>query len=91
MPTNLPPEYYDIEERHRAATTPQEKITSLEAMLSVIPNTPGMMPIGDIQVQIQDFIKKLKSARIWGSGAFDGHMVARDHVLQDGDVVELKA
>lgn len=39
----------------------------------------------------KDFVKNLKSARIWGSGAFDGHMVARDHVLQDGDVVELKA
>lgn len=39
----------------------------------------------------KDFIKNLKSARIWGSGAFDGQMVARDYVLQDGDVVELKA
>lgn len=39
----------------------------------------------------KDFIKNLKSARIWGSGAFEGQLVARDHVLQDGDVVELKA
>lgn len=38
----------------------------------------------------QDFAKKLKSARIWGSGAFDGQMVSRDHILQDGDIVELK-
>lgn len=38
----------------------------------------------------QDFAKKLKSARIWGSGEFDGQLVARDHVLRDGDVVELR-
>jgi small GTP-binding protein len=38
----------------------------------------------------QDFFKKLKSARVWGSAAFDGQMVQRDHVLHDGDVVELR-
>jgi ribosome-interacting GTPase 1 len=38
----------------------------------------------------QDFVRNLKSARVWGSGDFDGQMVGRDHILQDGDVVELK-
>jgi ribosome-interacting GTPase 1 len=38
----------------------------------------------------QDFFKKLKSARVWGSAAFDGQMVQRDHILHDGDVVELR-
>jgi ribosome-interacting GTPase 1 len=37
----------------------------------------------------QDFVKELKVARIWGKGVFDGQMVGRDHVLADGDVVEL--
>ncbi|MFQ5865881.1 MAG: GTPase [bacterium] len=37
----------------------------------------------------KDFLENLKMARIWGSGVYDGQMVARDHVLQDGDVVEL--
>jgi len=36
-----------------------------------------------------DFEESLKSARVWGSGAFDGQTVGRDHVLQDRDVVEL--
>jgi len=37
----------------------------------------------------KDFARKLKYARIWGSGKHDGLMAKRDHVLQDGDVIEL--
>ena len=37
-----------------------------------------------------DFVEKLKSARVWGSTAYDGLMVGRDYVLRDGDVVELR-
>jgi small GTP-binding protein len=38
----------------------------------------------------QDFYKKMKSARLWGSADHDGIMVGRDYVLQDGDIVELR-
>jgi ribosome-interacting GTPase 1 len=38
----------------------------------------------------KDFVENLKAARVWGSSAFDGQMVARDYVLHDGDVVELR-
>ncbi len=37
----------------------------------------------------RDFAEKLKSARIWGTGVYDGQTVTRDHVMQDRDVVEL--
>jgi ribosome-interacting GTPase 1 len=37
----------------------------------------------------RDLERTLKSARVWGSGVFDGQTVKRDHVLQDEDVVEL--
>ncbi len=37
----------------------------------------------------KDFAENLKEARIWGSGKFDGQVVQRDHVLEDGDIVEL--
>jgi small GTP-binding protein len=38
----------------------------------------------------QDFAKNMKSARVWGkSAAFEGQTVSREHVLQDGDIVEL--
>jgi ribosome-interacting GTPase 1 len=38
----------------------------------------------------RDFLQNLKTARVWGSGVYDGQMVGRDHVLHDGDVVELR-
>ena len=38
----------------------------------------------------KDFYDNLKSARVWGSSAFEGQMVQRDYVLQEGDVVELR-
>jgi len=34
--------------------------------------------------------EQLKSARVWGTGVHDGQTVGRDHVLHDGDVVELR-
>ncbi len=37
----------------------------------------------------KDFIERLKYARIWGAHTFDGQMVQREHVLEDGDILEL--
>ncbi|HAZ32086.1 MAG TPA: GTP-binding protein HSR1, partial [Dehalococcoidia bacterium] len=37
----------------------------------------------------KDFRKGLKYALIWGSGKFAGQRVKKDHVLQDGDIIEL--
>ena len=37
----------------------------------------------------KDFQAKLKYARVWGSGKHNGVMVKRDHILQDGDIIEL--
>ena len=38
----------------------------------------------------KDFHDNLKTARVWGSAQYDGQMVKRDHILLDGDVVELR-
>ena len=38
----------------------------------------------------KDFLEHLKAARVWGQGVHDGQLVGRDHVLHDGDVVELR-
>lgn len=39
----------------------------------------------------KDLEQNLRFARIWGSSAFDGQTVHRDHVLEEGDVVEIHA
>jgi hypothetical protein len=38
----------------------------------------------------KDFLTSLKSARVWGVNVFDGQLVPREYVLQEGDVVELR-
>jgi ribosome-interacting GTPase 1 len=57
-------------------------------------SSPFTCPIGSTLVEMaamvhRDFADGLKSARIWGTGVFDGQTVKRDHVLHDKDVVEL--
>lgn len=57
---------------------------------------PYVMPKGSTMEEFagkihRDFFKSLKSARVWGSAVHDGQQVGRDHVLQDEDVVELRA
>jgi ribosome-interacting GTPase 1 len=56
--------------------------------------SPFTVPAGSTVLQLaehvhRDFADKLKSARIWGTGVFDGQTVTRDHVLHDKDIVEL--
>ena len=44
--------------------------------------------VEDVALSIhKDFLKKLRYARIWGSGKFDGQMVKRDYQLSEGDVI----
>lgn len=38
----------------------------------------------------KDFFENLKGARVWGQNVYDGQMVSRDHILHEGDVVELR-
>ena len=57
-------------------------------------DSPFTCPVGSNVAQMaelvhRDLAEKLKSARIWGQGVFDGQTVTRDHVLHDKDVVEL--
>jgi len=37
----------------------------------------------------KDFAAKLKYARVWGSGKFNGQMVKRDYPVSEGDIIEL--
>lgn len=57
-------------------------------------SSPFTCPVGSTLAEMaalvhRDFVEKLKSARIWGSGVFDGQSVGREHIVHDKDIVEL--
>lgn len=39
----------------------------------------------------KDFAQKLKYARVWGKGKYQGQMIGKDDKLNDGDIVEFHA
>lgn len=48
--------------------------------------------VGDVARQVHgDVARSLRYARVWGPSAFDGQHVGPEHVVEDGDVVELHA
>jgi small GTP-binding protein len=59
MPTNLPPDYFEAEQRYRSASTPEEKVACLEDMLTRIPKHKGTDKLrGDLRKKLS----KLKSS-----------------------------
>jgi ribosome-interacting GTPase 1 len=55
---------------------------------------PFTLPVGSTVQEMamaihRELAEKLKSARIWGTGVYDGQSVHLTHVLHDKDVVEL--
>ena len=57
-------------------------------------DAPFTLPRGSTVVEVaasvhKDFAERLKFARIWSTDKYDGQMVQRHHVVQDGDVIEL--
>ncbi|MFC2005224.1 GTPase [Chloroflexota bacterium] len=79
------------------------KIFQMLDIIRVYTKTPGQKPdlndpivlqrgstLEDAATEVhKDFHARLKYARVWGSGKHDGVMVKRDHILQDGDIIEL--
>jgi small GTP-binding protein len=79
------------------------KVFEVLDIIRVYTKTPGQKPdltdpiilkrgstLADAAEDVhKDFLAKLKFARLWGSGKHDGVMVKRDHVLEDGDIIEL--
>lgn len=51
---------------------------------------PRGATIADLASHIhKELLETMKFARVWGHSAFDGQSVTRDHVLGEGDVVEI--
>jgi len=80
-----------------------EKIYEISEIIRVYTKAPGKEPdmnapfvlpkdsiLEDLAAKIhKDFTEKLKFARVWGGLVFDGQMVQKDYVLQEGDVAEI--
>ncbi len=55
---------------------------------------PYVLPRGSTMMEVakaihHDLAEKMQFARIWGSAEFQGQRVERDHVVQDGDIIEV--
>jgi ribosome-interacting GTPase 1 len=59
MPTNLPADYFNAEERFRSATTTEDKIKYLEEMMSTIPKHKGT---DHLRADLRKKLSKLKTA-----------------------------
>ncbi len=76
---------YEALEVLRVYTKPPGKMAEL--------SQPVVLPRGSTLLQAaeavhKDFAAKLKYARVWGSGKFEGQRVHREYLVQDGDVIE---
>ena len=49
----------------------------------------GSTALDAVQTVHREFVERLKYVRIWGSGRFDGQQVPADHLLEDGDIIEI--
>jgi hypothetical protein len=81
----------------------REAVYHLLGVVRVYTKAPGKKPsleepvilkagstLADLASSIhKDFLERLKFARIWGREKYDGQKVAREYVLQEGDIVEM--
>ena len=58
MPANLPPQYFETEKKLKTAKTPEEKVSILEELLSIVPKHKGTEKL---QALLKTKIAKLKS------------------------------
>jgi small GTP-binding protein len=59
MPTNLPPDYYEVEKQYRATSDITEKIAYLEEMLSIVPKHKGT---DHLRADLRRKLSKLKTS-----------------------------
>ncbi len=79
------PRLYEALEVVRIYTKPPGKAADFSRPVSL---PKGSTLLEAAEVIHKDFAAKLKFARVWGAGKFEGQRVHRDYTVHDGDVIE---
>ena len=79
MPTNLPADYFNAEERFRSATTTEDKIKYLEEMMGTIPKHKGT---DHLRADLRKKLSKLKTAAT--SKKISKKQVSAYHINKEG-------
>jgi hypothetical protein len=79
MPTNLPPEYFEVEKRYKAAESPAERAATLEELIGVIPKHKGT---DKLRADLRRRLSKLKSAAQARKGT--GHYTSAYRIDREG-------
>ena len=82
MPTNLPPQYYDLEREYKAEKDPREKLRLAKELLAMMPKHKGT---DKLQADLKAKISKLKK-QIDGSQKKHGARGSDtlDHIEREG-------
>tara|TARA_R110002072_G_scaffold303121_1_gene494542 strand:- start:68667 stop:69656 length:990 start_codon:yes stop_codon:yes gene_type:complete len=101
-PRSLPTFHVELQSRRQCDSLRRTIFESL-GLIRVYTKAPGKPPVYEAPFAIpvgstvetlaervhDEFVERLKFAKVWGSGGHDGQQVGRDHALNDGDMVEL--
>jgi hypothetical protein len=82
----LSAKFFDLLEIIRSYSKPPGKPADM--------TEPFTLPVGSTVMDLalavhRQLAEKLKFARIWGTGVYDGQNAQRHHVLNDKDIIEL--
>ncbi len=79
MPTNLPPEYFAVEEKYKAAQTPEEQIELLEELISTIPKHKGTDHLrADLRRRLSRMKEKSQTQKKSGKGAVSPYIIDKE-------------
>jgi hypothetical protein len=81
----IAPMAYEALELLRIYTKPPGKAANLSQPVAL---PRGSTLLHAAEAVHKDFSAKLKFARVWGAGKFDGQKVHREYVVHEGDVIE---
>ncbi|MBN2044196.1 MAG: 50S ribosome-binding GTPase [Anaerolineales bacterium] len=79
MPTNLPPEYFAVEEKYKAAQTPEEQIELLEELISTIPKHKGTDHLrADLRRRLSRMKEKSQAQKKSGKGSVSPYIIDKE-------------